>query len=395
MHRSIGALRALVVACVAVAAPQCGAALPLDQLDTSLSSRTVLGGQAPPVVFKARVVREMRHNASECFTQGLVLSADARAPTLVESCGMWGASAVQERDLESMSLKRRVNLPPRLFAEGIAALRGVLFQLTYKARVLLAHNASSLAFLGSFRYPGSAAEGWGLASDGRALLVSDGTPALRVWSVSWDPRGAPTGVSEDAVLPVRSAAAQRVEQAAAGPTGRNVFAPRTGRRPLSAGSAPPVLPPGGGQAPGYASLHGLNAMTWIPHAAAAAHLRPPPPPPTSREAALPAGYVMANVYGSPCVAVVELPEARVAGWVVTQSLYRDNPDPDKQVLNGVAFDAASGHLLLTGKQWPVLYEVDFKPDPGEDPAVVESSICRPHFFGSNMFMALRGLVGGG
>jgi glutaminyl-peptide cyclotransferase len=33
--------------------------------------------------------------------------------------------------------------------------------------------------------------------------------------------------------------------------------------------------------------------------------------------------------------------------------YRDNTD----VLNGIAFNPANGHLFVTGKNWPRLFEV--------------------------------------
>ncbi len=36
----------------------------------------------------------------------------------------------------------------------------------------------------------------------------------------------------------------------------------------------------------------------------------------------------------------------------------------ENVLNGIAFDPASGALLVTGKRWPTLYEIVPKPPPG-------------------------------
>lgn len=34
------------------------------------------------------------------------------------------------------------------------------------------------------------------------------------------------------------------------------------------------------------------------------------------------------------------------------------------VLNGVAWDAPTGRLFVTGKRWPALYEVELVPVPG-------------------------------
>ena len=32
-----------------------------------------------------------------------------------------------------------------------------------------------------------------------------------------------------------------------------------------------------------------------------------------------------------------------------------------KVLNGIAYNPANGHLYVTGKNWPVLYEIELSP----------------------------------
>ena len=32
-----------------------------------------------------------------------------------------------------------------------------------------------------------------------------------------------------------------------------------------------------------------------------------------------------------------------------------------KVLNGIAYNPANGHLYVTGKHWPVLYEIELSP----------------------------------
>ena len=31
------------------------------------------------------------------------------------------------------------------------------------------------------------------------------------------------------------------------------------------------------------------------------------------------------------------------------------------MLNGIAYNEATGHLLVTGKHWPAIYEIDLVP----------------------------------
>jgi glutamine cyclotransferase len=44
-----------------------------------------------------------------------------------------------------------------------------------------------------------------------------------------------------------------------------------------------------------------------------------------------------------------------------------NPDPERPVndyvLNGIAYDRETGHLLVTGKCCPHLYEIELVPNP--------------------------------
>lgn len=58
-------------------------------------------------------------------------------------------------------------------------LNGRLYQLTWQAGVAYTYDAATLAPRDSFRYPG---EGWGLATDGTSLIMSDGSDSLRILS---------------------------------------------------------------------------------------------------------------------------------------------------------------------------------------------------------------------
>ncbi len=70
------------------------------------------------------------------------------------------------------------------------------------------------------------------------------------------------------------------------------------------------------------------------------------------------GKLYANVWQSPFIAIIDPVDGRMLGWIDLSGL---NPDPAKlvypYVLNGIAFDKATGHLLVTGKCWPHVWEI--------------------------------------
>ena len=119
---------------------------------------------------------------SAAFTQGLVFK-DGK---LFESAGLYGKSSLRELDPVTGAVKRKQELPARYFAEGLAWRRGEFIQITWKEGEALRwplsvwssdgkSRASSAKPTGKFRYAG---EGWGLATLGDALWMSNGSDTL-------------------------------------------------------------------------------------------------------------------------------------------------------------------------------------------------------------------------
>ena len=109
---------------------------------------------------------------SNAFTQGLILM-DGK---LLESTGQEGFSSLRRVDLESGRVLKKVDVPVPYFAEGLAALNGKIYQLTWQHSIGFIYDAQTFDRLGEFNYQG---EGWGLASDGQSLILSDGSSRLR------------------------------------------------------------------------------------------------------------------------------------------------------------------------------------------------------------------------
>lgn len=220
-----------------------------------------------------RVVARVPHDTA-AYTQGLVYAGGV----LYESTGQYGQSQVRRVNRATGEVEAAVRLAPSRFGEGLALLDGRLYQLTWQSMVGYVYDAGTLAPLDSFRYDG---EGWGLATDGTWLIMSDGTARLRYL----DPATFAV-VREVTVLDHGS--------------------------PLSA----------------------LNELEYVN------------------------GVLFANVYQSDWIVRVDPDSGTVLEWIDFKGLLSDRDrTPSTDVLNGIAYDEASGHLLLTGKRWPWLFEV--------------------------------------
>jgi glutaminyl-peptide cyclotransferase len=64
----------------------------------------------------------------------------------------------------------------KYFGEGITFLDNKLFQLTYKSQVGFIYDVKSFKKIGQFKYDNK--EGWSLTTDGKDLILSDGTSNL-------------------------------------------------------------------------------------------------------------------------------------------------------------------------------------------------------------------------
>ena len=70
------------------------------------------------------------------------------------------------------------------------------------------------------------------------------------------------------------------------------------------------------------------------------------------------GRVFANIYGQTRIVDIDLQTGRVMGELDLKDLRPDGIEDDMDhVLNGIAYNPSTGHFYVTGKYWPVLYEI--------------------------------------
>ena len=73
------------------------------------------------------------------------------------------------------------------------------------------------------------------------------------------------------------------------------------------------------------------------------------------------GEVWANVWQTDYVARISPHSGRVLGWVNFTGLLSPAERAGTDVLNGIAFDSAGSRILVTGKYWPKVFEIELVP----------------------------------
>jgi glutamine cyclotransferase len=70
------------------------------------------------------------------------------------------------------------------------------------------------------------------------------------------------------------------------------------------------------------------------------------------------GEIWSNVWYDDRIARISPADGRVVGWIDLADIYPHSARRGDDVLNGIAYDAASRKIYVTGKNWPQLYQID-------------------------------------
>lgn len=134
------------------------------------SSHIVEAGAIP--VLGYQIVNVYPHS-SLAFTQGLVYDEGV----LYEGTGLYGRSSLRRVDLETGRVLQQTHLDRTLFGEGVALWKDRIIQLTWQSGLGLVYGKENLTGICNFSYQ---TEGWGITSDNKNLIMSDGTDILHI-----------------------------------------------------------------------------------------------------------------------------------------------------------------------------------------------------------------------
>jgi glutamine cyclotransferase len=118
-----------------------------------------------------RIVAVYPHDPN-AFTQGLVVHDGM----LLEGTGQYGRSSLRRVAIETGEIELQQPLNAAYFGEGITVLGDRVYQLTWKSHTGFVYDVDTFALERTFKFP---SEGWGLTTDGKLLVQSDGTAMLR------------------------------------------------------------------------------------------------------------------------------------------------------------------------------------------------------------------------
>ncbi len=130
----------------------------------------LLACSSKPVHYKLKVKAEYPHD-SKAYTQGLFWHDG----TLYESTGLNGHSSLRTVDLKTGNIVKKVSFSRKYFAEGSTVIGDKLYVLTWQEHIAFIYDAKNLTYLRAYSYP---REGWGLTTDGKSLIASDGSSRI-------------------------------------------------------------------------------------------------------------------------------------------------------------------------------------------------------------------------
>jgi len=120
--------------------------------------------------YGVKVVKEYPHDTG-AYTQGLFFHNGK----LYESTGQYGESSFRIVDLATGTPTKNLKFGAKYFAEGSVILGDKLYILTWMNKVAFVYDALTLEYKSAYSYP---REGWGITTDGKNLISSDGSDRL-------------------------------------------------------------------------------------------------------------------------------------------------------------------------------------------------------------------------
>lgn len=120
--------------------------------------------------YRLEIVAEYPHD-TESYTQGLFFH-DGQ---MYETTGLNGKSTLRKVDIQTGKPVERIDFDKKYFVEGSVVFKDNLYILTWETNVAFIYDAETLKYKSTWSYP---REGWGITTDGKQLIASDGSATL-------------------------------------------------------------------------------------------------------------------------------------------------------------------------------------------------------------------------
>jgi len=117
-----------------------------------------------------KILNTLTHD-KRAYTQGFVYDNGY----FYEGTGQYGESTLRKVNAKTGDLIESLNLPSNVFGEGVVLYKNKIFQLTWQSLVGYVYDKESFKLLNKFNYQ---TEGWGITTDGKDLIMSDGTSKI-------------------------------------------------------------------------------------------------------------------------------------------------------------------------------------------------------------------------
>jgi glutamine cyclotransferase len=245
-----------------------------DSMSQTFSIRVTVLSDVVPRVLSYTKIRTIVHDQND-FTQGLVYYKNS----LYEGTGREGFSSLKKNNPLTGKTELERKMDKSLFGEGITIINDNIFQLTYRQKVGFVYDIETFELIREFDL--QTMEGWGLTTDGRNLIVSDGSSVLYFYDPEYFNQVKQLDVCNNKGL-----------------------------------------------------VTNLNELEYAE------------------------GAIWANVYGQPFIIKIDTQTGKVFARLNLESLFpKDMPRDYDHVLNGIAYNPDSKTFFVTGKLWPLMYEI--------------------------------------
>lgn len=136
----------------------------------AINSGNKIYAQSYVPTFKVKVLETFPHDRN-AYTQGLFFHKNQ----MYESCGQYGSSSFRKVDFKTGKVLKKITYPKQYFIEGSVVVNEKLFILTWQEKTTLVYDINTLKQITTYFNP---RDGWGATTDGKRLIVSDGSSYL-------------------------------------------------------------------------------------------------------------------------------------------------------------------------------------------------------------------------